>query len=61
MAVNLDVLREEISERNLMLNSLNPKNKKHLEKIQWIKKDLDRLLYLYFKAITCQCGNVVIS
>lgn len=61
MAVNLDVLREEIAERNLMLNSLNPDNKKHREKIQWIKRDLDRLLYLYFKSMKCPYGNAMIS
>ena len=52
MAINLDELKEQIVEKNMMLNSYNSEDTRNSEIKRSIGIELDKLLYRYFKALT---------
>lgn len=58
MTANINELRNQIAEKNLILNSLNCDKRKNKEKIVGAKKELDKLLYTYYKSLKCACNNV---
>jgi hypothetical protein len=55
----MNELQREIVEKNQILDSLNRERKPKREKIQQVKIELDRLLYQYYKSLTCTCSSVL--
>lgn len=52
MADNFETIKKEIQEKNKLLDKLNSNNSQDKSKIQQLKLELDKLLYVYYKALT---------
>lgn len=59
MTEKLNELQLQIVEKNRLLDSLNGERKPKREKIRQVKLELDRLLYQYYKSLTCKCGSAL--
>ncbi len=59
MTINICELKKQIAEKNNILNSVSINDKKSLEKKRITNIELDKLLYLYFKALTSTNNNVI--
>lgn len=51
MTENFNELKEQIIEKNKMLDSYKSNDKKNSEKKRRLVLELDKLLYLYFKTL----------
>lgn len=51
MGTTTKELEKQIAEKNNMLESLAKSGKTEREKIRYIKAELDRLLYTYYKSL----------
>lgn len=53
MTQNLNELRQQIVQMNVMLDSLNTDDRTAREQARRIKTELDSLLYRYYKLLKC--------
>jgi hypothetical protein len=44
-------LEKQITEKNIILSSINHNERSNIEKIKSIKSELDKLLYIYYKSL----------
>jgi len=58
MVYTINELKRKIAEKNCVLDSLNTKHIKDNTEMERVKKELDKLLYLYYKSLSSQNETV---
>jgi hypothetical protein len=58
MINTINELKRKIAEKNFVLDSLNNKHIKDKTEMESVKKELDKLLYLYYKSLSSKNGIV---
>lgn len=51
--MKIGLIKELIEEKNLILKSINKKDNSGKEEFQKLEKELDHLLYQYYKQLKC--------
>lgn len=51
MKHDIDLIKKEIADKNKLLNKLDANKNSDKSKIQILKVELDRLLYVYYKSL----------
>lgn len=57
MAKDMRELQKQIAEKNKVLDSFRHEDNSNSEKIRRVRTELDKLLYLYLKALKCNCES----
>lgn len=59
MARDTKEIMKQIKEKNILLKSLSRDRKTDNDKINTVKTELDRLLYLYIKSLKFGSGGII--
>lgn len=59
MKIKPDDLKQKITEKNIILNTLDPGDKAQADEINRVKRELDNLLYLYYKSLAYCCSDML--
>jgi hypothetical protein len=59
MALDFSELKKKIIEKNHIIDSLSSKPHTRNEEVEKAKKELDKLLYIYYKSIGSGKGSVL--
>jgi len=59
-AMSFKDLKRKINEKSAQLNSISRGSRANEDEVVKIKRELDYLLYLYYKSISVKCGDRLI-